>query len=181
MATVFIFHGIYGHPGENWFPWMKRELEAKDCTVIIPEFPHPGAPTLEEWLEFFSQFEVSPDTIFVGHSLGSAFALRALLHFKKPIKACFLAASVWEVMNNQFDPEMSTFTTAPYDWKLLKSLCSSFTVMHGESDPYITPEKSEALARHLGVPVMTIPGGGHFNESAGCTEFPALRDLILRV
>ncbi len=25
--NFFIIHGIYGHPEENWFPWLKKELE----------------------------------------------------------------------------------------------------------------------------------------------------------
>jgi len=30
--NFFIFHGIYGNPEENWFPWLKKELEKKGFT-----------------------------------------------------------------------------------------------------------------------------------------------------
>src|SRR3989344_5415266 len=37
--NVFIFHGIYGSPDENWFPWLKKELEERGVIVHIPHFP----------------------------------------------------------------------------------------------------------------------------------------------
>src|SRR3989338_4142675 len=41
MSNVFIFHGTGGYPEENWFPWLKKELEELECKVIIPKFPSP--------------------------------------------------------------------------------------------------------------------------------------------
>jgi predicted alpha/beta-fold hydrolase len=38
VTNIFIFHGTEGHPKENWFPWLKSELEAKDYNVIVPQF-----------------------------------------------------------------------------------------------------------------------------------------------
>ena len=29
MQRVFIIHGWDGYPEEGWFPWLKKELEAK--------------------------------------------------------------------------------------------------------------------------------------------------------
>lgn len=41
MANVIIIHGAYGNPEENWFPWLKKELEKLDCRVFVPKFPTP--------------------------------------------------------------------------------------------------------------------------------------------
>src|SRR3989338_5795089 len=110
MATIFIFHGIYGNPDENWFPWLKRELEQAGHEVIVPAFPNADKPQLEEWLKFFDQYnkKLDANTIFIGHSLGGAFALRLLERMIQPIYACFLIASVSGVMGNEFDPLMTT-------------------------------------------------------------------------
>lgn len=182
MSSVFIFHGIEGHPGENWLPWMKKELEANGHRAIVPKFTDPDEPLLDVWLEDFKKYEesVDGDSIFVGHSLGAAFALRALAHFRKPVRTCFLVAPVWEVMGNPFDPRMSTFEEPPHDWAVIRTLAKKFFVIHGENDPYITRAKSDALALHLQAPLTVIANGGHLNAAAGFLEFPQLRDMILQ-
>ncbi|MBI2635923.1 serine hydrolase family protein [Candidatus Peregrinibacteria bacterium] len=181
MSTVFIFHGIYGTPQENWFPWMKGELEKSGHRVIVPAFPNFDRPILDEWMRHIEKYEkdVDSETTFVGHSLGAAFALRLIGRMHQHIYACYLASPVWEVMGNEFDPLMKGFTEAPYDWNVIRKYCDRFTVLHGGDDPYIRHEKSAALAVHLGIDLVEIPRGGHLNTAAGYRQFPLLRDLIL--
>ena len=57
MATAFIFHGTGGYPEENWFPWLKRELESLDYKVIVPQFPTPENQTLENWFAIFEKYK----------------------------------------------------------------------------------------------------------------------------
>ena len=39
MINILIIHGANGYPEENWFPWIKRELELLGCNVFVPQFP----------------------------------------------------------------------------------------------------------------------------------------------
>ena len=181
MPTVFIFHGLGGNPEENWFPWLKTELEKKGTNVIVPAFPHPQRPLLDEWFHEFEKHAplVDASTIFVGHSLGGAFALRLLERTNHPIKATYLVASVSGVVNNDVDPLVTTFNTSPYDWKKIKENGGEMHVIHSNNDPYIALEKAENLARNLCVKVELTKGAGHFNEPSGYVTFPVLRDLII--
>ncbi len=52
--NFFIFHGIYGHPEENWFPWPKMEIEKLGYACIVPKFPTPLDQSLESWLRVIS-------------------------------------------------------------------------------------------------------------------------------
>lgn len=36
MSNAIIIHGAYGAPQENWFPWMRSQLEQIGYTVYVP-------------------------------------------------------------------------------------------------------------------------------------------------
>jgi len=183
MTTIFLFHGVEGHPEENWFPWLKKELQKVRHPVIVPPFPHADHPELREWLDFFEQWKplLNTETILVGHSLGGAFALRLLEQLKQPIRATFLVAPVWGVMENKFDPLMTSFISAPYDWRTIRKNAGEIAIIHSDNDPYIALQKTEELAKNLGVGVTLIKDGGHLNEAAGYTTFEELRAAIMNI
>lgn len=72
MTNILIIHGTYGNPEENWFPWLKSELEDKGCGVYVPEFPTQEGQSLESWLKIFEDYEenLNEDSIVVAHSSG---------------------------------------------------------------------------------------------------------------
>jgi predicted alpha/beta-fold hydrolase len=41
VKTAFIIHGAYGKSRENWFSWLKEELEKEGYQVYVPDFLHP--------------------------------------------------------------------------------------------------------------------------------------------
>ena len=94
MNNVFIFHGTEGYPEENWFPWLKQELEQRGCKVFVPQFPSPPivSAKIAEWFDVLKNYEqyINENTIFIGHSLGGIFTLRILEKLEHPVKAAFL-------------------------------------------------------------------------------------------
>ena len=181
MAT-FIFHGVSGNPGENWFPWLKAELEKIGERAIVPAFPHADEPKLNEWIAHMKQYDadLNEETILIGHSLGAAFALRLPESMQQPIRSTILVAPVWGIMGNEFDARMTTFTVQPYDWERIHRQCGTFSIFQSDNDPYIEVVKTEQLAKNLATSVTMVPGAGHFNSGAGYTQFPALLKLLLK-
>lgn len=43
---VFLIHGWEGYPEEGWRPWLKKELEQRGFTVIVPAMPDTATPTM---------------------------------------------------------------------------------------------------------------------------------------
>ena len=181
MATVFIIHGVEGHPEENWFPWLKAELEKRGNKVIVPQFPTPEGQTLENWLATLKTYEadLGSDTILVGHSLGGAFALNVLEHY--PARAAFLVACVFGPVFEAFDEGMKTFAQRDFNWPAILANCPHFEIFHSDNDPYIKLEVAEKLSRHLNTPVTLVPGAGHFNASSGFTKFDLLLEKLERL
>lgn len=178
MANIFIVHGIYGSPEENWFPWLKKELEKLGHSVHVPQFPNPENPTLEEWTQALAPYQdkITPSTIVIGHSLGVPFLLSVIERSK--INAAFFVAGFTSKVDNQFDEAMKTFTRRTFDWERIRNNCKNFFVFHSDNDPYVKYEKAEELAGHFGVEINLIPGAGHFNAAAGYTTFEVLLNAI---
>ncbi len=174
-SNVFIIHGTEGNPEENWFPWLKGQLEARGYQVFVPQFPSPPGvtPVLGEWLEVLKNYEeyINEDTIFVGHSLGAMFILNILQRADFKIKLGILVA-----------PAVGyAFGGLDFDWENIKNKAQHFEVFHSDNDPYVSLENAQKLAQNLGVEVNIIPDAGHFNATAGYLEFPELLKKIDKI
>lgn len=175
----FIIHGAYGHPEENWFPWLKEKLEEQGHEVFVPKLPTPENQTLDQWMDVFSQYQVDKKTIFIGHSFGVPFVLSLLERFK--VKACFLVAGFCTLPENQFKEVMRTFVK-DFDYQKIKGNCKIFYVYHSDNDPYVALEKGEELAEKIGAKFTLIKGAGHFNEKAGYLQFhKLLADIVKEI
>lgn len=183
MATIFIIHGVCGHPGENWFPWLKKELETLGHQVFVPQFPTPENQTLENWKKIFKDYEnyMNEDSVVVGHSLGAAFLLRILEERYKAIRGAFFVAGVTGSVNNPFfDNINQTFLEKPFNWGEIIKNCESFYLFHSDNDPYLPAKEAERLAENLGTTSKFVQNAGHFNEKAGYLKFDLLLNKINR-
>lgn len=174
---VVIVHGAYGSPQENWFPWLKEQLEADGYEAIVPQFPTPEGQNPKAWLEILNR-EVSTfdgNLIMVGHSLGPALILRKLEQLEKPIRATFLVSVFVGALGlADFDPINLPFFDPPYNWEKIKKNSGKFFVYNSDNDPYVPLEQGKQVAEKLGVKLNVIQGGGHINASAGYTKFERL-------
>lgn len=176
-SNIIIFHGTGGHPEENWFPWLKKELAQHQIEVVIPQFPTPEGQSLAAWNEIFKKYEdlISEKTIFIGHSLGGLFLLRVLEQLNKKVSAAFFVASTVGVKPIKFYDADEKFSPGfEFDWESIKKSAGHFSVYHSDNDPYVSLGNGELLAQKLGTKLNCIRNRGHFNASAGCTEFPEL-------
>ena len=180
MHNAFIFHGTGGSPEENWFPWLKQNLEPLGFKVHIPQFPTPENQTLETWRTVFRDYEqyVDENTIMIGHSLGGAFLLRVLESIRTQIAtACIVAAPVGVLPIRNYEGD-KPFIGHPFDWSAIKKHARHFIVFHSDNDPFVSLGNGEKIAQKLGVDLNFISGAGHFNKAAGYTRFEELLTKI---
>ena len=177
MVNVFIIHGSYGSPEENWFPWLKRELEKKGCKVFVPRFPTPKNQTLKNWIGIFDSYDMDENSLVIGHSTGCAFLLNVLE--KKGARAAFLVSGFTGKLDNpRFDELNRTFAERDFDWNMIKSNCKKFYLFHSDNDSYVPLGKAEELAESLGTDIILIKGAGHFNDKSGYVRFEKLLEIV---
>ncbi|PIW07801.1 hypothetical protein COW38_02250 [Candidatus Collierbacteria bacterium CG17_big_fil_post_rev_8_21_14_2_50_45_7] len=187
MRNLFIIHGSNGYPEENWFPWLKHELENKtDLRVIVPQFPCPpeegGKHYYSEWLSKLKEFQkdIHPDTTFVTHSRGGVFIMHALVDLGiAQISNLFMVAP-WIQYRWYDNPQESvdSFHYNPIDWAKLKQIVQHIEIFQSDND-MIPVEEGVGISAMLKAHLEMVSKAGHFNTSAGYQEFPLLRDHIL--
>jgi predicted alpha/beta hydrolase family esterase len=178
MTNVFIVHGVGGYPEENWFPWLKSELESLDCNVFVPQFPTPENQTLDGWLAVLDKYRgyLNGGSIVVGHSLGVSFLLNVLEENR--IRAAFLVAGFVGKIDNEFDEGMKTFAQREFKWDKIKRNCRKFYIFYSDNDPYVKARKAKELSERLGTDAILVKNAGHFNTASGYTRFDFLLEMI---
>lgn len=182
--NVIIIHGAYGNPEENWFPWLKKELEKISCNVFIPKFPTPEGQNLDNWMKILNDYNYYLDSnlIMIGHSIGVALILRKLEIINKPIKASFFVAG-WtgKLGDSNFDNINKSFFEKSFDWNKIRKNSKHFFVYHSDNDPYVPLKLGEELAKNLEAKISLVKGAGHFNEKAGFKTFPLILENIKKL
>lgn len=184
MKNAIIIHGTEGYPEENWFPWLKNELEQIGYDVIVPQFPSPPVvpAKISEWFDILNEHKdkINKETLLIGHSLGGVFTLRILEKLDNPVAGAFLTgAPIGEkpILNYDRDVAFSGFV---FNWEKIKQNAKRFVVFQSDDDPYVGLENGKKLAEKLGVKLNFIPNAGHFNKRAGYTAFPELLKEITK-
>lgn len=182
MRNVLIFHGTEGYPEENWFPWLKEELENRGHKVHVPHFPSPPVvpASLEEWLKVLEDYQqfIDEESVIVGHSLGGVFTLKILEDLPHKVHTAVFTGTpvgVRPILNYDRD---SAFNSFDFDWDSIKTKADNFIVFQSDDDPYVSLGNGEELAKQLGVELSFIPNAGHFNAKAGYTKFNDLLEKL---
>ncbi|MBX7137265.1 MAG: alpha/beta hydrolase [Oligoflexia bacterium] len=180
---LVILHGTMGSPQSNWFPWLAQQAALLGCRVSCPQLPTPKDQNLFSWLETFQLKvgELKKEMILVGHSAGATFSLRLLERSSTKIKGAAIVSGFPHPLGiPEFDPLLESFVDAPFDWSKIRHHCAQIAVINGDNDPYVPLEMGQEIADHLGVPLQTVPNGGHLNADAGYLEFPLLGEWVKR-
>ncbi|MFH1443256.1 MAG: alpha/beta hydrolase [Candidatus Micrarchaeota archaeon] len=187
---VFIIHGWNSKPEGGWRPWLRKELEKKGYSVIIPQMPHPSLPKMGEWVKKISE-EVrlsSPEKkpfpdkhcYFIGHSLGCIAILRYLETLPKSVKVGGVII-VAGFANNIGYIVFKSFYGKPINWKKIKSHCPHFIAIHSDNDKFIPLKNGTVFKQKLGAKLIVMKGAGHFSGGEGCTELPVVLEELLKI
>ncbi|MBI2041240.1 MAG: alpha/beta fold hydrolase [DPANN group archaeon] len=185
---VFIIHGWDGHPGEGWFPWLKKELEARDFSVFVPQLPQPAEPRIKNWVPALSRAVGKPDaqTYFVGHSMGCQTIARYLEILPKGVVvggAVFVAGFFKRLTGLEDDKIVrdvaKEWLTAPLDLRKVKAHLKNSVAIFSDNDPYVPLDNREEYVNILCSKIIVEHNKGHFSGSTGTTELlVALNELL---
>lgn len=177
MKRAIIIHGWTGKPEDNWFQWLKKELDIMGFKAVTPEMPNADNPKLSEWMAKLESLQPDEDTILIGHSLANALILHYLEKPDTTVKAVFLVAA-WNWLIKDLTIYHQTFFEKEFNYSTINSKHISITIINSSDDPYIDFERSKKLPDKLNTKFVAIENAGHFNTQAGYTQFPLLLEII---
>ena len=177
---VFIIHGWGGYQTEGWFPWLKRELEAKGFQVFIPELPDTDKPRIQKWIPALAEVVGTADenTYFVGHSMGcQAIARYVEILDRRVGGAVFVAGFFKRLTGLEDDPEVQEtdrrWLEAPLDFGKARQNLGKSVAIFSDDDPWVPLDNQDDFRDKLGSKIVIERGMRHFSGSDGLKELPA--------
>jgi len=190
QKRVFIVHGWDGYPEEGWFPWLKKELEVRGFSVLVPQLPNPDEPRINNWVPKLKEVVGKPDgqTYFIGHSMGCQTIARYLETLSENTKvggAVFVAGFFKRLTNLEDDDIVRSVSqewlTTPLDLKKVKTCLKKSVAIFSDDDPYVSIDNQEDFSNILGSKIVIRHGQGHFSGSTGTTTLPVALEALLEI
>lgn len=178
MKNVLILHGTGNNSQDNWFPWLKKELEEKGYKVWVPDLPNSDKPNYERYNKFiFSKWSFDNESLLIGHSSGAVEILRILgaLPENIVVKKTILVAGFKDNLN--YEPVFEMFEE-PFNWEKIKNRCKEFIFIHSDNDPYVSLEHGEFLKEKLGGKLVILKGQKHFSVSTLGEKYRKFPELL---
>lgn len=182
-VRVFVVHGWEGSPGEGWFPWLKRNLDAE---VHVLAMPNPEEPEIDAWVSAISGAVGAPDeeTFFVGHSIGCQAILRFLQALDNPRIGGLVLVAPWTSLKPVVFEEEGAEEVArpwldtPIDWEKAKEAAKSIVAVFSKDDQYVPLEEVDVFREKLGAKVIVRESGGHMGGDDKVYELPAVLEEL---
>jgi predicted alpha/beta hydrolase family esterase len=187
MSTAIILHGkpskerFYDatFPSTSnyyWLPWLQKQLVVRDIPTATPEVPNNWRPDYAVWLKEFERYDVTEETILVGHSCGAGFLLRWLSEHPEVRTAKVVLAAPW--LNPKNEEETADFFAFELDSDLV-ARTQGLSVMYSDDDYQNILDTVAVLKEKLPAAKYTkLSGYGHFYDDRRM-QFPELLEEIL--
>lgn len=189
MKNAILLHGKPGKKeyydpnlpsssNNHWFSWLQKQLIVRDIAAYTPEVPNSWKPDYLTWKREFERYDITPETILVGHSCGGGFLVRWLSEHKDVKVGRVVLVAPW------LDPERQEDTGDFFEFTIdtyLASRVSNLTIFNSDDD-HKSVQKSVQIIREAvkGINYREFHNYGHFCLKDLKTEkFPELLEEIL--
>lgn len=161
MITTLVVPGLDGSAAPHWQHWWA----ATEPTAVMVDLPTPGRPVREAWeAELAGMILRHPDSLLVGHSLGSVLIAGLLAKWPQlRVRAALLVApaeTIGAARISRFGPISEAALPVPAK------------IVFSRNDPWMRPERSVDLARAWQADTVDMDLAGHINVASGHGPWP---------
>ncbi len=187
MKNALIIHGYYSlqqfdeadntPSNSHWIPWLSRQLMIKDIFTRAIEMPKANLPLYEAWQKEFERYDITADTVLVGHSCGAGFLVRWLGEnsHAKCQKLVLVAPSLGLSWSDR------TFFDFEIDGEIQNRVGKILIFVADDDKQYIHDAVKIYSFKLPKSEIISLKTGGHFTfQDMAKKEFPELLEEILR-
>lgn len=164
----------------HWFPWLSKQLQVNDVFAVAIEPPHPWQPRYDVWVKEFEKFDITPETVLVGHSCGGGFLVRWLSENKDRQVGKVVLVAPW--INPENNPVSDTADF--FDFEIdpdLASRTAGVTIFNSDNDQDTILKSVDIIRSKVNdLDYKEFHNYGHFCFSdMNTVEFPELAQEAL--
>ncbi len=119
---------------ENWFPFVRSELQKLGLEVIAENMPDPELARMQIWVLFIRKRINTGDSILIGHSSGAVAALRYL---EQNVAKLVILIGVYYTDLGDIQEKKSGHFEEPWKWSKIKEASEKFVIFASRDDPFI--------------------------------------------
>jgi hypothetical protein len=176
MKVIFIPGNGGGSPKDNWFPYLKTELEKLKIEVIASEFPDNQLARESYWLPFLKdELKADEQTILVGHSSGAIAAMR-YAEANKLLGSVMVGTYYTDL--GLLTEKQSGYFNRPWNWASIKQNHKWIIQFASTNDPWIPIEEARFVHNQLNTEYHESIDQGHFGGDYKKLVFPELLEAL---
>lgn len=178
MKVILIPGNGGGGPKDNWFPYLKVELEGLGISVIASEFPDNYLARESYWIPFLKNvLQADQKTVLVGHSSGAIAAMR--FAETNQLLGSVLVGAYHTDLGLQTEKESGYFDR-PWHWKSIIQNQDWIIQFASVNDPWIPIEEARFVHEKLNTDYHEFLDQGHFGGDYKKLVFPELFEALKR-
>lgn len=159
---------------DYWFAWLQRQLILKDIHAVSIEPPFPFRPRYDEWRKEFERFDITPDTILVGHSCGGGFLVRWLSENKDKKVGKVVLVAPWTNPGNYEVSNTADFFDFDIDPDFPTRTQGVTVFISADDEPSVVKTVNILKEKVNGLDLREYIDRGHFKT----TEFAELFEVL---
>jgi predicted alpha/beta hydrolase family esterase len=167
VKNAIIFHGTGESPDDQWFPWVKQQMEKAGYTVSVPNLPQMNQQPIAEMVsQVLPTLDLNEETVLIGHSAGAPFILSILEVSGQKIARALLIAGFYTEIDMGREPVLQPH----YDWQKLAPL-ADYYMINSTNDPWKCDDTQGRLAFDKLGGTLIIKQDGHFGSASHQQEY----------
>lgn len=165
----------------HWLPWLQKQLLVQGIPTATPEVPDAYRLDRDIWKREFERFDITSETILVGHSCGGGFLVRWLSEYTDVTVGKVVLVAPWLDPQNE-EGGQDEFFKFEIDSDLV-SRTKGVTIFNSDNDMDAVQESVKILREKISdIAYKEFKGYRHFTvKHIGTGEFPELLEEVTKL